>query len=382
MTEETKTKEGEQREALQLKRLLNPRKEELGDLTKWKHLDAGDMVLLNKLNAELTPQALDRINSMDEKQRKEGLSSIIVANYCSYVAKQHNKYDVANHIQTLIANQEMDAKEIGIYALEDMKNTLPSEKKMEAIAKGYLAKKKSLEEKLAPIDIVVLPITEDNAYVYVGKNAISSEDAPINIYYTGKRDDAMVNAILRKAGEYISSKRAKYWEGIVLMGGFAGAMVSTFAGGLTGLFSESVEAALITGFSVWGASFIAAHFLGEAETKCKSIKQKKKAAENSNIKNINWIESKDIEDIYTAMKTGNPISKAGYEHRIVQEAAESLIHNETLKKNMVENTKITYATKFNINVQGIPNLPKGTLYTKVPEKKKEEKGILNIGGSK
>ncbi|MFH1638323.1 MAG: hypothetical protein ABIB71_07905 [Candidatus Woesearchaeota archaeon] len=349
MTEETKTKEGEQKEALQLKRLLNPRKEELGDLTKWKHLDAGDMVLLNKLNAELTPQALDRINSMDEKQRKEGLSSIIVANYCSSVAKEHNKYDVANHIQSLIANQEMDAKEIGIYALEEMKNTLPSEKKMEAIAKGYLAKKaKGLEEKVDAIDIVVLPVTEDDAYVYVSNNKINdAQNIPINIYYTGKKDNKMVNAILSKADEHIRKDNEDYSFGMGMIGGICGGLGSALIGLIGGAIAEEVGAnplipGLVTGLVSWASVLTITHYACREKP---SKKAKRKAIKNNTYSKINWIESKDITEIYDTINSEKNALEAGYEHPVIKEAAEYIFNHYS---GIDQNLKKIYKGKFSL----------------------------------
>ncbi|MFH1638324.1 MAG: hypothetical protein ABIB71_07910 [Candidatus Woesearchaeota archaeon] len=146
--EETITKE--RKKAFQLKRLLNQGKEELGDLRKWKNLDPGQMIFLKMLNSEVTPQSLDRINSLDKNEKEEGMYSILVANYFALKAKAKGREDIAEKIHSIIAKKEVKPEDIGLYAINMLQGSLNYGQLENSLLRCYMAEREQKVKEMEP----------------------------------------------------------------------------------------------------------------------------------------------------------------------------------------------------------------------------------------
>ncbi|MFH1637845.1 MAG: hypothetical protein ABIB71_05455 [Candidatus Woesearchaeota archaeon] len=369
-------KKGQDKQVYQLKKLLG-KKEELGDISKWKNIAPGDMLFLKKLEAELSPNAMERLNSIKEEDRKEGLYSILVANYFSNVASRKGRDDVVEKIGAIFDDTSIKAEEIGMYAFEAVRDSLPDDERLEKLARTYLTdkkvkrqKKEGLEKKLNTIDVVLLPKDLDGeceVYIeYDFKKRLGNplENTEVNIYSAGRRVDSAVENVLSHISKEIQDleegKELKYMSlsvkiisraagakpttmdsPMILAGGFLEALILGSGGaGIGGAIGGGEGAAIGAALGAIAPTYV---FIRPAYQKYKKAMNKKlaKKLDSYNPKEVNWIESKDLNEICDKAEGKiQSFPEKPFEHDVIKRAINKLANKGTIDRKLCSSYKL------------------------------------------
>ncbi|MFH1637230.1 MAG: hypothetical protein ABIB71_02285 [Candidatus Woesearchaeota archaeon] len=136
--EETKTKEEENKTALQLKKFLTPsKKQDLGDKSRWEKIPVEYIITANTLGIELNDHALKRLNEAEGK--REAFEAIYVAQHFSKKAIEKGMDELAEKLEAIVANHQIKTEDIGLYALESVKGTIDSEELEKKLLECYKA---------------------------------------------------------------------------------------------------------------------------------------------------------------------------------------------------------------------------------------------------
>ncbi|MFH1637235.1 MAG: hypothetical protein ABIB71_02310, partial [Candidatus Woesearchaeota archaeon] len=202
--EETITKEeGRKKTATQLKKFLNPsKKQDLGNVERWKKIPVEYIVTANTLGIELNDYTLKRLNESEDKNH--AFESVYVIQYFSKEARNAGKDELAETIEKMLLDNSIRTEELAMYAVEEIRKALP-QKKSEKIIKKVKEAAKDADSLLNPrieakntLDIVLLPVNDKGkCSVYVeydfNKRIMDPmKDTAINIYSVGPKAESTI----------------------------------------------------------------------------------------------------------------------------------------------------------------------------------------------
>ncbi|MFH1637847.1 MAG: hypothetical protein ABIB71_05465 [Candidatus Woesearchaeota archaeon] len=344
--ETTKT-EQKNTTAFQLKKLLGPsKKQDLGDVERWKQIPVEYIVTANTLGIELNDYALKRLNEAEDKNH--ALESIYVAQYFSKEARKLKKHDLANKLEAMVEDESLKTEDIALYAIKAIENELPKDKVLQKLAKAYAADKRiesvlpkeNLENKVENIlDVVLMPTDRERAYVYIGNLPKSMDNLTINIYSKNEeskegkelavkslkstKEKSLESQVAYQLKEKNSNKKtslALYGSalGCLALGtGIGAAAGDAVCGAITG----GIFGAIISTFGVC--------FTGCWYSENKDYKEYKNQEEQFKkhfpTAKVNWIKDEDLEAAYSSATSEKEMPIKGYKNSAVEEAAQYLV---------------------------------------------------------
>ncbi|MFH1637231.1 MAG: hypothetical protein ABIB71_02290 [Candidatus Woesearchaeota archaeon] len=338
--EETIT-EGQKKNILQLKKLLgSAKKQDLGDVEKWKQVPVEYIISAKTFGVELNDYALKRLSKAEDKE--DALYSIMIAQHFGKAAERSGKKDLAERLKKMVEDESMKTEDIAFYATKAIENELPKDKVLEKLAKAYSVDKRKVKEGLEnTLDIVLVPTDENNVYVHMGNVPKSLENLTLNVYSKNEKKEDLEKSVLEAA---ISSLKKRNEERI------KGEKKGLFALGITTLLFPAVGSVVLTGIPaalargdnaslamliVGGAGFCAmggfsGYLIYDSYKNIKKALKKKDSLEKDlpGVK-LNWIKDKGLEAIYDSTIAGKEAEEKKFENPIVKEALEWTIIDST-----------------------------------------------------
>ncbi|MFH1637846.1 MAG: hypothetical protein ABIB71_05460 [Candidatus Woesearchaeota archaeon] len=327
---EKTTSEQKDKTAYQLKKLLgSSKKQDLGNVERWKQIPVEYIVTANTLGIELNDSALKRLNEAEDKEH--AFESIYVTQYFSKEAKKLKKHDLAKKLEGMVEDESIATEDIALYAISAIKGELPKKKLLEKLAKAYsvnkspkekrFKRKATLEKKLNKINFVLVPVDKEGfcniymEYDIKSTGPFALKNTKVNIYSMRNIDDAAISKALEVAGKSIiaEAKKKKFFKtegsGIqylitILLGTPVCCVLSAFFGTIIGSVTGSEEGMAIgaTAGALFGLATVAGAASIPAIHYCSRKPKERygKALINSKVNAVNVIESKDLNNLWEA----------------------------------------------------------------------------------
>ncbi|MFH1638197.1 MAG: hypothetical protein ABIB71_07255 [Candidatus Woesearchaeota archaeon] len=342
--ETTKT-EQKNTTAYQLKKLLcKKEKQDLGNVERWKQIPVEYIVTANTLGIELNDHALKRLNESEDKDH--ALEAIYVTQFFTKEAKKLKKHDLANKLEAMVGNEGIATEDIAFYATKAIENELPKETVRKKLAKAYAQEQKAIEKPSTEtkdyVDVVIVPTSENDAYVYVSPLPDDLTSASINVYSVNGKQKTLEDSVRKlvsnasvQMGKELDNKIG-YWKKeqrtskIVGLAGLGGVLTFTGLGAV--LYAVTGEPGTLAFFGgVLGGvsgffSFAGLCTYSDQSGEIKKITQKKESFETL-LNRINWIQSEDLKEAYNCALSEKGSSPKAYKKKCIEKAVLHVISN-------------------------------------------------------